>query len=239
VRTLLFDLDGTLVDPAVGIVGSFQHALAALGRGAPEAAALGWVIGPPLRESFRTVLGQDADAEAAVRLYRERYSAWGLEQAQVYAGIEAALSVLQPAARLVICTAKPTPFAERVVRHFGLGGRFSAVYGAEFDGRFDDKADLIGHILATERLAARETCMIGDRRHDVVAARAHGGAAIGVLWGYGSEVELTAAGADLLCAAPPDLPDAHAALRAAAAGGDRLSVDRLVNLSGPSPPAES
>ena len=93
-------------------------------------------------------------------------------------------------------------FAERIVRHFGLVVTSPASMVAELDGRLDDKADLLRHLLATERLAAGGTVMIGDRRGDVLAAPANGLRAIGVLWGYGSERELLGAGADVICADP-------------------------------------
>ena len=115
------------------------------------------------------------------------------------------LERLRPA-RLLVATAKMARFAERIVTHFGLGPYFSGVYGAEPGGRFDDKADLIAHMLRREGLAPEATVMIGDRGLDVVAARANGLRAVGVLWGYGSERELREAGADRLCAKPAELP---------------------------------
>ena len=61
--TLLLDLDGTLVDPAPGILGSVRDALSALGADPPETDDLKWVIGPPIRESFRRLLDGRADIE--------------------------------------------------------------------------------------------------------------------------------------------------------------------------------
>jgi len=205
---ILIDLDGTLVDPGPGIVGSCRHALAELGRAPPADADLRWIVGPPLRQTLATLLGPGGDVEQAVGLYRERYAASGLFEAAVYGGVPEALGALKDAGhRLAVCTAKPTVFARRVVEHFGLVAWFEDIHGAELDGRFDDKGDLIAHILEREAQPGPRACMVGDRRHDVVAAARHGIPTVGVLWGYGDAAELSEAGAHGLCDRPPNLPD--------------------------------
>jgi phosphoglycolate phosphatase len=207
--TLLLDLDGTLVDPALGIVGCFRRAVAAFGAPLPEDEDLRWVIGPPIRDSFRQALGGRGDVEEAVRLYRERYAEWGLYQAAVYRGVPEALAARKArGARLVLCTSKVHGFARRVLDHFGLSPLLSAVYGAELDGRREDKAELIAHILESEGLQPQDVCMVGDRRHDVLGAAAHGVPTVGVLWGFGGREELERAGAALLVERPEQLlPD--------------------------------
>ncbi len=157
------------------------------------------MIGPPIRESFRQLLDGRGDVEESVRLYRERYSDWGLYQAAVYPGIPEALARRRAlGTRLVLCTAKVRGFARRVVDHFGLAPLLSGLYGAELDGRFEDKAELIAHLLQAEGLRPEEVSMVGDRKHDVIAAAKHGIPTIGVLWGYGGRAELEAAGAAML-----------------------------------------
>jgi phosphoglycolate phosphatase len=212
-HALLVDLDGTLTDPARGIVGSFRHALEAMGAVAPPAPELTWIIGPPLRRSFAEFLGGPETVEAALEVYRARYGTVGLFEAFVYDGVPEALGVLKGGgARLILCTSKPRAYATRILDHFGLIGYFDAVYGAELDGRFDDKGDLIAHILAEERLAPEGCVMCGDRKHDVIGAGCHGIPTIGALWGYGGEAELKAAGAALLCARPDEISPAFARL---------------------------
>jgi phosphoglycolate phosphatase len=212
-NALLVDLDGTLTDPVEGIVGCFRLALEEVGRTAPPTGELTWLIGPSLRHSFARVLGDPGEAEAALCVYRERYSTKGLFEATVYEGVNDALAVLlQEGTRLFLCTAKPIVFAERVLAHFNLDRYFEAAYGAELDGRFDDKGDLIARILDEQALEADECCMWGDREHDVLAASRHGIPTIGALWGYGGAEELRAAGAAALCALPSDVPAAFRAL---------------------------
>lgn len=208
-RTLLIDLDGTLVDPAPGIIGACQYALERLGRQVPEAHELHWIIGPSLRTSLQQLLGAEGDADEGLRLYREHYGAGGLFNASVYEGVERALDELQDGdTTLFVCTAKPTPFATRIVEHFGLGRHFTSIYGAELTGRFENKSDLIAHMIETEGFDPRSTIMVGDRSHDIIAAAAHGIPTLGALWGYGGRDELESAGAVTIVESPARLPAA-------------------------------
>ena len=203
---LLFDLDGTLSDPRVGIVRSIRHALDALGRASPPDDELASYIGPALRSTFAALLDTSDGGviERAMALYRERFAEVGLFENEVYPGIPEMLGEL-PSSRAFVATAKPAVYARRIVDHFGLDTHFAAVYGAELDGRLDDKAELLAHLLEKEGLTADSTVMIGDRAVDVLAAKANGIRSIGVLWGYGSRQELVAAGAHALCGAPAEL----------------------------------
>ncbi|MDB5479649.1 MAG: hypothetical protein JWO83_702 [Caulobacteraceae bacterium] len=207
--TILLDLDGTLIDPAPGILGCCRQALEALGCPARPEEDLRWVIGPPLRGSFVRLLDGRGDPEEALRLYRARYGETGLFEAGVYPGVVDALAALRARGlTLLVCTSKARPFAERIVEHFGLAPYLAGVYGAELDGRLDDKGDLIAHLLAAESLAPDAACMVGDREYDMRAAARHGIPGIGVLWGYGDAAELQGAGATALIASPTELPDA-------------------------------
>jgi phosphoglycolate phosphatase len=207
-RAVLFDLDGTLTDPRPGFVRSIRYALDRLGRACPADDVLASFIGPPLRSTFATLLGT-ADGglvERAMSLYRERYADVGLYENDIYDGVTEMLETVSgQACALFVATSKPAVYAERIVKHFGLGRYFRGVYGAELGGRFDDKADLLAHLLAREDLRAGAAIMVGDRASDMVAARVNGARAIGILWGYGSEAELIGAGAEALCPAPAHL----------------------------------
>ncbi|CAN5631680.1 HAD family hydrolase [soil metagenome] len=205
--TLLLDLDGTLTDPAPGILAGVRAAMTALGREAPPDADLLSVIGPPIRVSFRRLMGPEADVEEGVRLYRAYAAERGLKEASVYPGILEALGELREAyaGRVFICTAKSQPFAQVTADHFGFTPYLAGVYGAHPDGTFEDKADLIAHMIAALGIDPAAAIMVGDRNYDMVAARKNGLAALGALWGYGSEAELSEAGAYALCAAPADL----------------------------------
>jgi phosphoglycolate phosphatase len=204
--TLVFDLDGTLTDSRPGIVRCFVHALRSLGARVPEAAQIESLIGAPLRGAFVTLLGSDAFADDAVTVFREMYAVSGLYECAVYAGVESVIESLQrESAAMFVATSKPHVFAERVLEHCGLSRFFRRVYGAELTGERADKRELLAHVLQEETLDPAEMVMIGDRSHDVIAARANGAHSIGVAWGYGSVDELRSAGADRICATPAEL----------------------------------
>ncbi len=209
--SLLFDLDGTLADNQQGILNSIRHALDAMGQPTPTAAALRGVVGPPLRQTFARLLptAELTQVELAVSHYRERYRELGWAENALYPGIAQALAALAGTGHvLFVCTSKPRPFAVRILEHFGLASFFRGIYGPELDGRFDHKDQLLGHLLGVEGLDPKTCLMIGDREHDALAARAHGVAALGVLYGFGSAAELQAAGVMALVSHPAELPEA-------------------------------
>lgn len=202
---LFFDLDGTLTDPREGIVGCIRHALRRLECVVPPDPELDCCIGPPLRESFCRLAGE-ARADAAVEHYRERFREVGMFENSVYPGVPQALQALEAAGwRLLVVTSKPGVFAEQILRHFELARYFAAIHGSELSGLRADKSELIAHVLVVEGIVPAGALMIGDRSHDVVGARNNGLRSAGVLWGYGSREELTAAGADRLYASLAEL----------------------------------
>ncbi len=149
-RTLLFDLDGTLTDPREGITRSIAYALERMGMAAPPLDTLHFAIGPPLRASFARLLSTDAPEaiERAVAHYRERFADVGLYENRPYAGIAEALAALRDSgARLFVATSKPQVYARRIVEHFGLHAHFLDVHGCELDGTREDKRDLLAHLL--------------------------------------------------------------------------------------------
>ena len=205
---VLFDLDGTLTEPARGITNCYRHALRSLGRPAPPQSDLLKFIGPPMRQNFAAILATD-DAELverAVALYREEFARTGLYENEVYAGVREMLAELRAAnLRLFVATSKLTEYSVRVLEHFDLAEFFVSVHGAARDGSLDDKALLVARLLGEEGLDPSESVMVGDREHDVIAARRNGLRCVGVAYGYGSRAELTAAGADFICASPPEV----------------------------------
>jgi phosphoglycolate phosphatase len=206
--TLFFDLDGTLSDPSEGITRSVQHALQCLGRPYPPKSELQRYIGPPLRWTFPRLLGTDDSnlVETAIGYYRERYETVGLFENEVYPGIPELLRQLQGEGYpLYVVTSKPTVYAGRIIRHFGLDRFFIDIYGPELDGRFDEKRELVEFILRERRLDPRRTIMIGDRARDVESGRANGTRTIGVTYGFGSMEEIVTAGPDGICHRPGDI----------------------------------
>ena len=182
-----------------------KYALDALHVAAPADSQLEKFIGPPLRESFAGLFGHGKEGliDEAVALYRERFATQGIFESSVYPGVVETLAQLSRRRFwLSVATVKPRIFAEQILAHFGLGRFFNAVHGSELDGSNADKRDLLAYLLKSEALSPTDTIMIGDRSHDISAARANGIVPIGGLWGYGSREELVSAGAKFLCEKP-------------------------------------
>ncbi len=203
----LFDLDGTLIDSARGITRSIEHALAAEDVPTPPHEQLrGW-IGPPLWHSFAGLFGDDAPRiQRAIDRYRERFVDVGWREHEVYPGIEDTLDrLITDGARCAVVTSKPQEQAERILASQPLGTRFERIYGPAPDDHRHTKADLIARALRDLDGAPADTTMVGDRRYDIEGALANGVRGIGVLWGFGGDAELRAAGASALVHAPAEL----------------------------------
>lgn len=219
-RVILFDLDGTLTDPFVGITRSIGFALEKLGRAAPPPEDLAWCIGPPLHDTFPVMLGTDDSraVDQAVAFYRERYADVGKFENELITGIPEALDALvEQGCTLFVATSKLASYAGEIVEHFDLMRRFRAIYGSGADGTHSAKPELLRHLIEAEGLDPSAAIMIGDRRHDIEGARANGVRSIGVLWGFGDRTELSEAGADWIAERPGDI----AGIAAAAFDGAR------------------
>ena len=207
-RSVFFDLDGTLTDPADGIVRCIRHAFDCLGKPAPQDAELLTWIGPPLLQSFGEHLDTD-QAESALQHYRERFAQRGMYENSLYSGVLESLAVLKDlSCRLYIVTSKPVAFAVPIAEHFGIAGYFDGIFGSELDGSRSEKTELIAYVLQQEAIDCERATMVGDRRYDVDGAHGNGLRAVGALWGYGSAAEL--AHADVRCASIADVPKAIA-----------------------------
>jgi phosphoglycolate phosphatase len=218
VKNVLFDLDGTLSDPVEGITRSIQYALERMNVAPPRRAELLVHIGPPLRDIFSLLLRttDKTAVERAIELYRERFAVTGLFENVVYDGVPSMLAGLRASRqRLFVATSKPRAYSLRILDHFGLSDYLNGVYGSEMDGSLGEKAELIRHALVSERLRPEETVMVGDRKYDITGAHANAVLAAGVTYGYGSEEELTEAGADFLCQNPREVAELLLGPRAA------------------------
>lgn len=206
--TVLFDLDGTLTDPGLGITNSVMYALAKYGIEVKERRELYRFIGPPLIESFESFYGfSHGQAVESVGFYREYYREKGIYENKVYEGIPALLARIKAAGkRILLATSKPEEFAVEILRHFGLFEYFDIAAGAAMDETRTAKADVIAYALEKAGITERGGCiMVGDRKHDILGAKAQGMASIGVLFGYGSRQELEEAGADLIAETVEDI----------------------------------
>lgn len=197
-KYILFDLDGTLTDPAVGITTSVAYALKKFGIEVDDISSLNHFIGPPLLDSFMEHYGfSEEKARTAIDYYRERFRVKGLYENVVYDGVENMLEAMKKSGReIILATSKPEPFAKEILRHFGLDKYFLFIAGSNFDGTRTAKAEVIEYALESVGVTDKSSAvMVGDRKHDIIGAQKTGLDSIGVLFGYGSREELEAAGA--------------------------------------------
>ncbi|MBO4422133.1 MAG: HAD hydrolase-like protein [Clostridia bacterium] len=197
-KTVLFDLDGTVTDPGAGITNSVMYALRKFGIEPPPREKLYCFIGPPLRASFSKYFGlSEADAEKAVGYYREYYRPTGIFECAPYDGITDAFRLLcKSGVTVALATAKPEIFAGQIAEHFGFDKYLTFISGASLDGKREDKAEIIKRALDNiPGSDARSSVMVGDRDYDVEGGKKLGLYTVGAAYGYGSREELSAADA--------------------------------------------
>lgn len=217
---ILFDLDGTLTDPKLGITTCVQYALKSFGIEENNLDKLEPCIGPPLLDSFKQFYGfSHEQALLAQEKYRERFSVTGWLENEMYSGIETMLKALSGhGIKLAVASSKPEVFVEKILVHFGIREYFAAVVGSELDGRRINKDEVV--LEALSRLGVitdgkaegymtkskfpnsdsrRTDCaMVGDRKFDVEGAKAMNLVSVAVSYGYAQEKELELAGPDYI-----------------------------------------
>ncbi len=197
-ETILFDLDGTIIDSEEGIVNSTIYALSKFGINGEDRASLRKFIGPPLNKSFELFYGFSSEKSAlAVDIYREYYAEKGVFECTLYPYMETLFKRLNQAGKtLVLATSKYEYFAKMILEHFALDKYFDFVAGSTKNGDRSAKADVISYVLDSMALTDKsKVVMIGDRMHDIVGATAVGIDSIGVLYGFGNYDELSENGA--------------------------------------------
>lgn len=185
--TILFDLDGTLINSAEGITGGVEYALEALGYPPLPYEIREKFIGPPLRGSFQKYCGvSEEEAERLLETYRVYYAERGVYETKPYQGIPALLEKLKKAGKeLFVATAKPTKYSRIILEKWELAHYFEEIVGAGFDKNFDSKDKIIA--LAVSMAKGKNILMVGDTVFDVEGARANGLPTLGVLYGFGDK----------------------------------------------------
>lgn len=197
-NTILFDLDGTLTDSKIGITKCAQYALSKFGIIEEDLNKLVSFIGPPLMDSFMELYSFTMEeAKQAVVFYRERFTEKGIFENALYPGVEDMLkSLKERGLKLIIATSKPTVYTQIILDHFNISNYFDFIVGSELDGTRTRKDEVIRYAVSLlDRTNKENMVMVGDRKHDILGAKVNGIKSIGVAYGFGSEEELTAAGA--------------------------------------------
>ena len=206
---VLFDLDGTLIDPGEGIAHTIQFVLDRLDVAYRFDGSVRWYVGPPLSEIFGRVLPRDSRSdemiERAVSLYIERFATHGAIESVIYPGITEIVAKLSISTRLFLVTSKNTAVAEQMLSAHLLRNHFEGVVGTERDSRFTNKTDAVRFILKQAHLNPETTAIVGDRLHDMIAGKDNGLFTVGVTYGFGIRRELIDAGADRICGTTREL----------------------------------
>ena len=193
---LIFDLDGTLTDPAAGLVSGFEYALMKTGLPRESKEALKRFIGPPLLDVWQSEYSLSySGAREMIRLFREYYDVYGWWDNTPYPGIENALAQLRASGKkLYVATSKPEYIAKKVLSLFGLSKYFDFIGGAQTEGDRYTKEAVLSYVISENRIDKELALMIGDRCYDAEGALACGIDALGVLYGHGASDEIRASG---------------------------------------------
>lgn len=210
-NTILFDLDGTLTNPGVGITNSVAYALKQYNIEVKNREELYKFIGPPLINSFQDFYGfSEEQAGEAVRYYRECYQKTGIYENYVYEGIPELLKSLKDEGKtLLVATSKPEVYARQIMKHYHLAEYVSYIAGSTMDNKTRiTKADVIRYALDNSKTEEQiKAVMVGDRKQDVLGAKEVGIDSVGVLFGYGDREELELAGATYIAETVEEIQD--------------------------------
>lgn len=209
-KAVLFDLDGTITDPGLGITNSVMYALEKYHIKVDDRSALYKFIGPPLKESFEKYYHfSDEESTCAIAYYREYFREKGIYENVLYDGMEELLKHIRKSGqKLILATSKPEEFAIQILKYFEIEKYFDFVAGATMEETRVQKAEVITYALTSCGIAdLSSVIMVGDREHDIYGAKEVGIDSIGVLYGYGSREELQSAGATYIVESVGEIGD--------------------------------
>ena len=211
---ILFDVDGTLIDSAPGILHTLEEVFHTMGVDTTNV-NLRRYLGPPLRKSFGEHFTDPARIEQATELYRMSYAEKGSHECTVFPGAKEMLQRLKNAGYL-LCTAtsKPTEVVTPILQEQGLAPYFDFIGGASRDESRDTKTDVVRYVLSQPMLQGKRVLMVGDRNDDMRGAADCGLDAAGALYGYGSREELEPFHPVLMAESCADLADKLLACKA-------------------------
>lgn len=206
-KNFIFDLDGTLSNPYLGITNSIIYALKKMGIEPPPREELKPFIGPPLSVSFKGIFHMtDKESEQAIKYYREYFGEKGLFENELFDGIENLLKTLKAESKKIyLATSKPEEFAVRILEKFGILKYFDFIAGNTLKEERETKEAVLSYLLNKEGLLKSESVMVGDRKYDIIAAKEFSLKSVGVDFGFAAEGELKIAGADFIVSSVAEL----------------------------------
>ena len=190
---VLFDLDGTIIEPKEGITKCVSYALNKMNIYVDDLDKLTVFIGPPLIDSFMTYYNMSLEeATLATSYYRERFKEYGVVECELYDNVKETLKELKKQGKkLAIATSKPEIFAKQILERLEVDCFFDLIIGATLDGSRGEKSGVIKFTLEQMGITdLSKAVMIGDRKFDVLGAKINQIDSIGVTYGYAIGNEL-------------------------------------------------
>ena len=209
-KTILFDLDGTLIDSKPGILTSIRKTLDEYKIPYTES-VIDKMVGPPFRISMRELLGIDDMSliEQLILYYRTHYKAGDWRDCRIYDGVVEMLSFLRENGYILgLATSKPLQYTTIIMEELGLDKYFHYVGGVTGDATSEMKTDVINNVLSRLNVTDLDSVlMIGDRLYDIEGAKSSGVDSMGILWGYGDRIEHESHGADYILSTPREVSE--------------------------------
>ena len=202
--SILFDLDGTLVDSSQGIFNAFRQSFEKLGLTPLTNQEMKAFIGPPLKVTFQKFFDKEDEVQQAIACFRSYYNIKGVHEVTTYPKIKETLQkLIDKGCQLYVTTSKHQPMADLMLEEQGLTSYFKAIYGST-ENRYH-KADVIKACLIDYDITPETAYIIGDTSFDMIGGKTAGINTVGVSWGFGTEDELTNSGADAIVHIPLEL----------------------------------
>ncbi len=198
---IFLDLDGTVIDSALGVTNSVAYALSKLGYTVSDRSELMKFIGPPLSDSFSEFYGFDDERiKLGIGYYREYYTENGIFECSLYDHVEDLLKAVKRDNRtLALATSKPEVYARRILERINIDKYFDLIAGSTLDGVRNNKSDVLRYALGKLNIEdASQAVLLGDRKHDVIGAHEFGMPCVYMLHGYGNEEEAVKYNADMI-----------------------------------------
>lgn len=190
INTVLFDLDGVLLDTGEGSIDSARYAARIMGFEELPYDTVKKFVGPPIVRSFMMFHGcSEEEATKAAQIFREYYKEKALFKAVLYPGILDTLAILQKNGyKIGVATYKREDYAIRLLEHFGIAPYCDVIHGADAANLLSKK-DIVTLCICELKAKPSDVILVGDTFHDAEGAVASGIGFIGVTYGYGFKAD--------------------------------------------------